>query len=72
MFENTRTAEIVEVHLRTRQSLSGAQDKLVFRRDGPEYFIPLAGAPSNVILKRPKERFSGLVQNELACMLLME
>jgi len=72
LFEDTHTAEVVEVHLRTRQSLSGAQDKLVFRRNGYEYFIPLAGAPSNVILKRPKERFRGLVQNELACMLLME
>jgi len=32
----------------------------------------ISGVPSNVILKRPKARFGGLVQNELACMLLMK
>ncbi|MFC1539900.1 type II toxin-antitoxin system HipA family toxin [Gemmatimonadota bacterium] len=72
LFEIPRGEDIISVHLRTRQSLSGAQEKLVLRRDSDEYFLPLRGAASNVILKRPKEQFPGLVQNELVCMSLME
>jgi len=72
LFEIPRGADIISVHLRTRQSLSGAQEKLVLRKDLDEYSMPLGGVPSNVILKRPKEQFQGLVQNELVCMSLME
>lgn len=71
-----------QVMKRGRLSLSGAQDKLVlFRRpssgpgvrpDEPLYRISLQGAPSTVLVKHArKERFPGLLHNELLCMRLM-
>jgi serine/threonine-protein kinase HipA len=64
-----------------RLSMSGAQDKLVlYRRPAvglgpnesqPRYALPVAGAPSTVLVKRERGRFPGLVHNELACMDLM-
>jgi len=62
-------------------SMSGAQEKLVlYRRPqtgrdplgaAPEYRLPVAGAPSTVLVKRERARFPGLLQNELACMAMM-
>ena len=64
-----------------RLSMSGAQDKLVlYRRPAvglgpnesqPRYALPVAGAPSTVLVKRDRGRFPGLVQNELVAMELM-
>lgn len=64
-----------------RMSMSGAQEKLALYRqpqtgtqpDGsqPEYRLPVAGAPSTVLVKRGRSRFPGLLQNELAAMALM-
>ncbi len=64
-----------------RMSMSGAQEKLVLYRrpqtgtepDGahPEYRLPVAGAPSTVLVKRERSRFPGLLQNELAAMAMM-
>jgi serine/threonine-protein kinase HipA len=64
-----------------RLSMSGAQDKLVlYRRPAvgagphgslPSYALPVAGAPSTVLVKRERGRFPGLVQNEMASMDLM-
>jgi serine/threonine-protein kinase HipA len=64
-----------------RLSMSGAQDKLVlYRRPAvgpgpngsqPLYALPVAGAPSTVLVKRERGRFPGLVQNEMAAMDLM-
>ena len=61
-----------------RMSMSGAQEKLVlYRRPqtgtqppgaAPEYRLPVAGAPSTVLIKRERSRFPGLLHNELACM----
>ena len=60
---------------------SGAQEKLVlYRRPqtgtepsgvAAEYRLPVAGAPSTVLVKRERSRFPGLLQNELACMGMM-
>ena len=65
-----------------RLSMSGTQDKVVLYRrpaigpgargGSPQYRLPVAGAPSTVLVKRDRSRFPGLVQNELAAMSLME
>lgn len=67
---------------RARVSMSGAQDKLVLYRRPPvgkadsgatlDYRLPIAGAPSTVLVKRDRGNFPGLVQNELAAMSLMQ
>ena len=68
--------------LRTaRLSMSGTQEKLVLYRrpaidddphaSAPVYRLPVAGAPSTVLVKRERGRFPGLVQNEIASMELM-
>jgi len=64
-----------------RMSMSGAQEKLVlYRRPqtgtepsgaAPDYRLPVAGAPSTVLIKRARSRFPGLLQNELAAMAMM-
>ena len=64
-----------------RMSMSGAQEKLVLYRrpqtgtelsgDTPEYRLPVAGAPSTVLVKRERSRFPGLLHNELTAMALM-
>ncbi len=75
------SAGLAGVLARARMSMSGAQEKLVlFRRPqtgteplgaAPEYRLPVAGAPSTVIIKRERSHFPGLLQNELACMTMM-
>jgi serine/threonine-protein kinase HipA len=62
---------------RTRQALSGAQDKVVLFKQSADserdrYFLPLNGAPGTVLCKRDRGRYPGLVHNELAAMSLME
>ena len=64
-----------------RMSMSGAQEKLVLYRwpqtgtepsgAAPDYRLPVAGAPTNVLVKRERSRFPGLLQNELASMAMM-
>ncbi len=71
-FDSAHTEEFVRAHLEGRQSMSGAQEKLVFLKEEGQYFLPLEGAPSNVLLKRERERFPGLLQNELLCLRLAE
>jgi serine/threonine-protein kinase HipA len=61
--------------------MSGTQEKLVLYRrpaidddphaSAPVYRLPVAGAPSTVLVKRERGRFPGLVQNEIASMELM-
>ncbi len=75
------SAGLAGVLARARMSMSGAQEKLVlYRRPqtgaespgvAPEYRLPMAGAPSTVLVKRERSRFPGLLQNELACMAMM-
>lgn len=75
------SAGLASVLVRSRMSMSGAQEKLVlYRRPqtgteptgaAPEYRLPVAGAPSTVLVKRARSRFPGLLQNELACMAMM-
>lgn len=75
------SAGLPGVLARARMSMSGAQEKLVlYRRPqtgtdpvgaAPEYRLPVAGAPSTVLVKRERSRFPGLLQNELACMAMM-
>ena len=60
---------------RTRQAMSGAQDKVVLFKQpdtADRYLLPLDGAPGTVLCKRDRGRFPGLVHNELAGMSLME
>ena len=73
-------AGLASVLVRSRISMSGAQEKLVLYRrpqtgteptGAPEYRLPVAGAPSTVLVKRERSRFPGLLQNELACMAMM-
>lgn len=72
--------ELTAMLRQARLSMSGAQEKLVLWRkppsgtDGrtpPAYQLPVAGAPSTVLVKRERGRFPGLVQNEIAAMELM-
>ncbi|MBU6366034.1 MAG: HipA domain-containing protein [Gemmatimonadetes bacterium] len=75
------SAGLPGVLARARMSMSGAQEKLVLYRrpqtgsaphgDAPEYRLPVAGAPSTVLVKRERARFPGLLHNELACMTMM-
>lgn len=73
--------QIVHLLRQTRQTMSGAQDKLVlYRRPASgspdlghalEYRLPVAGASSTVLLKRDRGACPGLLQNEIAAMSLM-
>ncbi len=75
------SAGLPGVLARARMSMSGAQEKLaLYRRPqtgtgplatAPEYRLPVAGAPSTVLVKHERSRFPGLLQNELACMTMM-
>lgn len=76
------SAGLPGVLARGRMSMSGAQEKLVlYRRPqagteplgaAPVYRLPVAGAPSTVLVKRERSRFPGMLHNELACMAMME
>ena len=70
-FDVAQSGEYLRAYLEGRQSMSGAQTKLVFLKESNTYYLPLNGAPSNILLKKEKERFPGLVQNELASLRLM-
>jgi serine/threonine-protein kinase HipA len=58
--------------LSARQSLSGVHNKLVVLRTGERLLLPAAGAPGNVIVKRPHSAYDGITANELACLGLLE
>ncbi|HXI64969.1 MAG TPA: HipA domain-containing protein [Gemmatimonadales bacterium] len=70
LFSQVHGEPLTRAQLESRQSMSGAQDKLVFRRTPTGYDLPLAGSLSDVLIKRPSARYDGLVQNEIACLLL--
>ncbi|MDA8136732.1 MAG: type II toxin-antitoxin system HipA family toxin [Desulfobacteraceae bacterium] len=53
-----------------RMSLAGAQEKLALFYKEPDFYIPMNGAPSNVILKPAMAHFQGSVENECFCMML--
>lgn len=71
LFDQEYGAEVTELQVAERLSMSGAQQKLVFRRRGDIFELPLHGSPSNAIIKRAKPVYPGLVLNELACMWLL-
>ena len=71
LFDAAHGAQFTQAQLESRQSMSGVQDKLVFRRRATSYDLPLAGAPGDVILKRPSPRYPGLVENEYVCQRLV-
>lgn len=71
LFDESHGEQFTQAQLESRQSMSGVQDKLVFRRRATSYDLPLAGAPGDVILKRPSPRYPGLVENEYACQRLV-
>jgi len=70
LFDREYGTAVTEMQITQRLSMSGAQQKMVFRRQGDRLALPLHGSPSSVILKRAKPVYSGLVLNELACMRL--
>ncbi len=58
-----------------RLSLAGLQAKVVLHRVGDDYFLPIDGAPSSVVLKpepgaRTEVDLTGLATNELFCLTL--
>lgn len=53
-----------------RMSLAGAQEKLALFYKEPDFYIPMNGAPSNIILKPAMAHFQGSVENECFCMML--
>ena len=65
------TAELVAELRGGRQSMSGAQQKLVLLRRGDAYWLPRAGSPTTVLVKRSRGRFPGLLQNEHFAMRLL-
>jgi serine/threonine-protein kinase HipA len=71
LFDREYGARVMEMQVVERLSMSGAQQKMVFRRRGESLELPLDGSPSNVIVKRAKPMYPGLVLNELACMRLL-
>lgn len=68
LFDERHGERIAQTLLESRQVMSGAQRKLVLRRDGDAWALPLGGAPSTHLLKRSSGRYHGLVANELACL----
>lgn len=64
--------QVMEMQIVERLSMSGAQQKMLFRRRGDGFDLPLHGSPSNLIIKRAKPAYPGLVLNELACMRLIQ
>jgi serine/threonine-protein kinase HipA len=70
LFDERHGERISHALLESRQVMSGAQRKLVLRRDGDAWALPLNGAPSTHLLKRSSGRYDGLVANELACLRL--
>ncbi|MCA1787456.1 MAG: type II toxin-antitoxin system HipA family toxin [Desulfobacteraceae bacterium] len=53
-----------------RISLAGAQDKLALFHKESSFYIPMNGAPSNVILKPAMAHFQASIENEYFCMML--
>jgi len=68
MYDDRYGAWAASVQVAERLSMSGAQQKMVFMRRGEDLYLPLAGSPSNVLIKRPKAIYEGRALNELACM----
>ncbi len=71
LFDEAHGEQLTKAQLESRQSMSGVQNKLVFRKRETSYDLPLAGAPGDVILKRPSPRYPGLVENEYVCQRLV-
>ncbi len=53
-----------------RISLAGAQEKLALFYKKSDFYIPMNGAPSNVILKPAMAHFQSSIENECFCMML--
>lgn len=71
LYDRRYGAWAADAQVSGRMSMSGAQQKMVFLRRGDDLYLPLAGSPSNVLVKRPKPLYEGLALNELACMRIM-
>lgn len=62
---------------RVRLSLPGLQDKVVLHRIGDDYYLPIDGAPSSLVVKpepalREDVDLTGLATNELFCLTLAQ
>jgi len=70
LFDERHGERFSEALLESQQVMSGTQRKLVLRREGGAWALPLHGAPSTHLIKRSSGRYDGLVANELACLRL--
>ncbi len=70
LFDERHGERFSQALLESQQVMSGAQRKLVLRRHGDTWALPLHGAPSTHIVKRSSGRYDGLVANEMACLRL--
>lgn len=70
LFDERHGERFSQALLESQQVMSGAQRKLVLRRHGDTWELPLHGAPSTHLIKRSSGRCDGLVANELACLRL--
>lgn len=70
LFDERHGERFSQALLESQQVMSGAQRKLVLRRHGDMWALPLRGAPSTHLIKRSSGRYDGLVANELACLRL--
>ena len=70
LFDERHGERFSQALLESQQVMSGAQRKLVLRRHGDAWALPLHGAPSTHLMKRSSGRYDGLVANELACLRL--
>lgn len=63
---------LAEAQEEARLSVPGVEDKIALRRTDGGWQLPLAGAPSTHIVKRPRDGFPALVENEHFCTSLAE
>lgn len=70
LFDERHGERLTQAVLESQQVMSGVQRKLVLRRDGDAWSLPLHGAPGTHLVKRSSGRYDGLVANELACLRL--
>lgn len=68
LFTAHHGSRLTHAQLESRQSFSGVQHKLVFRRRDASFDLPLNGAPGTHILKRGSGRYDGLAINEWFCL----
>lgn len=72
LFDIAHSKEFGDAHVSGRQSMSGAQHKLVLLKRADKYLLPKRGAPTTILVKRARNRFPGIVYNEITCLKLLQ